>query len=47
MDTFGDLFQECRRDLFIGWVFSEIDRNKDFRGFRVYIANIYTTFVRE
>lgn len=45
--TLGHLFEERRRNLFVGWVFREVDGNQKLLGLGVDITNINTSFVCE
>jgi hypothetical protein len=45
--TLWHLLQQCLREFGVGWVLGQIDRNKELLCFRINIADIDTTFVRE
>jgi hypothetical protein len=45
VDAFGNLFEESRGKLFVGWVFSQVNRDEDLFSFRINIANINTSLV--
>ena len=45
VDTFGDTLQQSGGKLFIGWVFGEVDWDKDLLGLGIYIANVDTTLI--
>ncbi len=47
MDALGHLLEESCRDLFVGWVFLEVDGNEDLLGLCVNVTNIDTTLVCE
>ena len=47
VDTFRDLFEECRGELFVGGELLQVDGDEDLHSFGVNIADIDTALVCE